>query len=48
MITHNMAHALKYGDKLLLLKDGNFVNEFDSITKSRLTQTELVTCFGEI
>lgn len=25
MITHNMSHAVQYGDRLLLLKNGSFI-----------------------
>ncbi|WP_339052305.1 ABC transporter ATP-binding protein [Candidatus Lariskella endosymbiont of Epinotia ramella] len=48
MITHNMAHAIKYGDRLLLLKNGSFVKEYDKVTKSVLTPAELAAEFGEI
>jgi putative tryptophan/tyrosine transport system ATP-binding protein len=48
MVTHNMAHAIKYGDRLLLLKNGNFVIEYDAVKKSKLTQANLATQFGEL
>jgi len=48
MITHNMAHALQYGDRLLFLKNGTFVKEYDMTTRSKLTQIELVAQFEDI
>jgi putative ABC transport system ATP-binding protein len=45
MITHNMEHALNYGDRLLLLKDGRFVAEYDTYAKSKLNQMELIANF---
>ena len=48
MITHNMAHAIKYGDRLLLLKRGTFVRDYNAETKSKMTPAELALEFGEI
>jgi putative ABC transport system ATP-binding protein len=48
MITHNMAHAIKYGDRLLLLKNGTFIKEYDRATKSNMTPAELALEFGEV
>lgn len=48
MITHNMAHAIKYGDRLLLLKNGRFVKEYDKVTKAILTPTQLASQFATI
>lgn len=48
MITHNMKHAIKYGDKLILLKNGKFIKEYDKATKSVLSQTELMAEFNLI
>ncbi len=48
MITHNMSHAIQYGDRLLLLKNGSFVKEYGAAAKSRMTSAELVREFGEI
>lgn len=47
MITHNMAHAIHYGDRLLLLKNGAFVKEYDLKTKLKLTEVELAIQFAE-
>ncbi len=48
MITHNMSHAIKYGDRLLLLKNGAFIKEFDLETRSRMTAAQLAAEFEEI
>jgi putative ABC transport system ATP-binding protein len=48
MITHNMSHAIQYGDRVLLLKDGKFIKEYDAATKSKMTPAELALEFGEI
>jgi putative ABC transport system ATP-binding protein len=41
MITHNMQHAIEYGDNILVLKDGKFVRKFDAQQKRQLTTHEL-------
>lgn len=48
MITHNMTHALQYGDRLLLLKNGVFIKEYDGAVKSKLTPFDLACEFGDI
>jgi putative ABC transport system ATP-binding protein len=48
MITHNMTQAIEYGDRTLLLANGEFVKEFSSVTKSALTPALLAAEFGEI
>ncbi|MCP5369364.1 MAG: ATP-binding cassette domain-containing protein [Rickettsiaceae bacterium] len=48
MITHNMSHAIKYGDRLLLLKGGNFIKQYDINTKYQMTPVQLAAEFGEI
>lgn len=45
MITHDMNHAIKYGDRLLLLKKGAFVKEFKDDIKSELRVTDLASEF---
>jgi putative ABC transport system ATP-binding protein len=45
MITHNMAHAINYGDRLLLLKNGTFFAEYDAYAKSKLNHGELASNF---
>ena len=48
MITHNMAHAIKYGNRLLVLKEGTFIQEYDYLEKAKLTPLMLAASFGEI
>ncbi|MDR1595853.1 MAG: ATP-binding cassette domain-containing protein [Puniceicoccales bacterium] len=48
MITHNMAHAIKYGDKMLLLANHTFLREFSSEEKKSLTPSGLAEIFSEI
>ncbi|MFN7038268.1 MAG: ABC transporter ATP-binding protein [Alphaproteobacteria bacterium] len=36
MITHNMKHAIKYGDRMLILKDGQLLKEYSNLEKERL------------
>ena len=45
MITHDMKHAIKYGDRLLLLKKGKFAKEFKGDAKSCLTISDLAAEF---
>ena len=48
MITHNMSHAIKYGNRILLLDNGQFIKEFSSGDKQVLTPLALAAEFGEI
>lgn len=45
MITHNMKHALEYGDRILLLANGKFYKEFDAKSKQLLTPVLLTAEF---
>lgn len=45
MITHDMGHALKYGDRLLLLKNGSFIKEYSQEAKSKMSMTDLTSEF---
>lgn len=45
MITHDMAHALKYGDRLLLLQGGAFIKEYSQERKSKMSIAELTAEF---
>ncbi|NRB10629.1 MAG: ATP-binding cassette domain-containing protein [Rickettsiaceae bacterium] len=42
MITHNMADAIKYGDRTAVLKNGKFIKECDLPAKQNLSQAELM------
>lgn len=48
MITHNMAQAIEYGDRTLVLKKGEFTKEFSFSQKKQLTPGLLATEFEEI
>ena len=48
MITHNMKHALAYGDRLLLLKNGSFIKEYDKKAKEEMNPLDLAAEFGEV
>ncbi|RZI46771.1 ATP-binding cassette domain-containing protein [Rickettsiales endosymbiont of Peranema trichophorum] len=48
MITHNMGHAIAYGNRLVLLKNGNFQREYSAAEKERMTQASLSAHFEEI
>lgn len=45
MITHNMQHAIDYGDRLLVLSNGAFVKEFIGATKELLSPNDLAQLF---
>jgi putative ABC transport system ATP-binding protein len=48
MITHDMSQAIRYGDRLLLLKNGRFIEEYSGVEKKNLTPLQLAEKFGEI
>jgi putative ABC transport system ATP-binding protein len=48
MITHNMQHALKYGNRLLMMDSGQIVLDIDSEEKSQLTIDGVVQRFRDI
>lgn len=45
MITHNLSHALQYGDRLMILKDGKVFQELSLTEKQKLTPVDLVNLF---
>ncbi|HHU13175.1 MAG TPA: ATP-binding cassette domain-containing protein [Clostridiaceae bacterium] len=45
MITHNMENAIRYGDRLIMLHDGEIVIDVRGEAKKRLTVAELVDRF---
>lgn len=47
MVTHDLKQALTYGDRLILLKEGKIMAEYDNHEKSTLTLSDLVTAFEE-
>jgi putative ABC transport system ATP-binding protein len=48
MITHNMAHALHYGDRTLLLDKGTIIREYSKQERTTLTPADLAAVFGEV
>jgi len=48
MITHNMQHALQYGNRLLMMDSGQIVLDIDSEEKSQLTIDGVVQRFCDI
>jgi putative ABC transport system ATP-binding protein len=48
VVTHNMSHALKYGNRLLILEDHNFIHDIGASEKKSITAADLVAMFGEI
>ncbi len=48
MITHNMKHAIEYGNRLLMMDSGEIVLDVDSDEKSKLTIEEIVRRFKDI
>ena len=42
MISHNMTDAIKYGNRLIMLKGGEIVTDVSGDKKSNLTPAELV------
>ncbi len=47
MITHNMQHALKYGDRMVMLHEGHIQFDVQGDEKKNLTTEELVHKFGK-
>lgn len=48
MITHNMEHAIKYGNRLLMMDKGEIIFEASGDEKSKLTVEDLVKKFHDI
>jgi len=46
MVTHNMEHALRYGNRLLMMHQGKIVVDIDREQKSKLTINDLIDAFG--
>ena len=47
MITHNMEHAIEYGDRTMLLKNGAFMKCYTKEEKKALKATDLALEFAE-
>jgi len=48
MITHNMSHAIEYGDRLLMMGQGEIIYDVSGEEKKQLTVEKLVQKFHEI
>ena len=48
MVTHNMQHALDYGNRLLMMDKGRIILDISGEEKSRLTMDDLVAQFRKI
>lgn len=48
MITHNMNHALQFGNRLLMLDSGEIMFDIDASEKSRLTTEDIVQRFRDM
>lgn len=46
MATHNLDHALKFGNRLVMMRDGGFVFEASGAKKSKLTKEELLPYYA--
>lgn len=47
MITHNMEHAIRYGDRTIVLKDGQFRRQYSTAEKAALTVFDLTREFTD-
>lgn len=48
MVTHNMRHALSFGNRLIMLHRGEIILDIDNEEKNALTQADLVARFYDI
>ncbi|RKX93265.1 MAG: ABC transporter ATP-binding protein [Spirochaetes bacterium] len=48
MITHNMGHAIKYGNRLLMMDSGEIIYDIEGDTKKSITREELIKKFEVI
>ncbi|GLB64822.1 ABC transporter ATP-binding protein [Dietzia sp. NCCP-2495] len=48
MVTHNMEQAIRLGNRLIMMHEGQIVYEADAETKSRLTVRDLLAEFANI
>ena len=45
MITHHMEDALKYGNRLIVMKDGQIIQDLKQEEKSRMTISDYYSLF---
>ncbi len=48
MITHNMTHALEYGNRLLMMDSGEIILDIDAHEKAKLSTADIVNRFRDI
>lgn len=47
MVTHNLQHALDYGDRLIMFHEGEIIFDVKGVDKDRLTRDDLISLFME-
>jgi putative ABC transport system ATP-binding protein len=47
MVTHNMKHALEYGNRLIMMNEGKIVRDIKGETKSALTTSDVIQMFKD-
>ena len=45
MVTHNLQHALDYGNRLLMFHDGEIIADIKTKEKERLNRGDLINLF---
>ncbi len=48
MITHNMSHALEYGNRLLMMDAGSIILDINEAEKTKLTMDDIIQRFKKI
>lgn len=48
MITHNLKHALTYGNRLVAMNEGNIIMDIPEYEKKNMTQENLLRLFNEL
>lgn len=48
MVTHDMALALRYGNRLTMMHEGKIILDLNQEQKSGLTVSDLVSCFEQV
>lgn len=48
MVTHNMRHAIQYGNRLIMMHEGNIILDIEGEEKQNLTVEDLLKRFGQV
>ena len=48
MVTHNMRDAIKYGNRLIMMHEGQIVLDINGEEKEKLTVEDLLRRFGQV